>query len=202
MILLLPTLAVVSNLAMANAQSCAPDPTDVRIETKIDEPRLDTSKDGEQLLTVGGIAIDSEIRIANDATDGNSVCAWPSVVTVTLSTSPTVYVLTDRGECQRSVGLKHEMEHVAIDQRIIQRYVPIFRRRIAAMAEAIAADGSPPGRDLRTQRHRIEEKVNAVIAVVSDQLNADRSTEQHAFDSIEEYTRVSSTCPQVTLAPR
>ncbi len=221
MILLLPTLAVASHLVMASAQPCAPDPTDVRIETKIDQPRIDPTKDSEQLqtmrfsspvtsdrrfaqltgLTVGGIAVDSEIRIASDGKEGNPVCAWPTVVTVTLTTSPTIYVLATHGQCQQAVGLKHEMGHVSIDRGIIERYAPIFRQRIAAITEAITADGSPPGRDLRTQRQRIEEKIDAMISVVSDQLNADRSTEQRLFDSPEEYARVSAACPQVTLDP-
>jgi len=223
MVLLLPAFAVASNLVLADATpaSCTPDPTDVRIEIKIADPRVDTTKTGAQLqtmhfdgavssnrrftewtgLTVGGIAVDSEIRIANDTANGK-VCAWPSAVTITLSTAPTVYVVTDHGDCQKAAGLKHEMEHVAIDRQIIQRYAQIFRRRIASMADAIELDSTASDKDLKTQRRRIEEKIDAMIAVVSDNLNADRDMEQQAFDSPEEYTRMSNACHQVQMGPQ
>ena len=218
MVLVLPMLALASNLVLAEAQACEPDAADVRVETRIDAPRVDRTKNGDQLqamqfdgsvtsnrrfalwtgLTVGGIAVDSEIRIANDST-GKSVCAWPSAITITLSTSPTVYIVGTNSPCQQTIGLDHEMEHVALDRQIIERYVPIFRRNITDMAAAIDANASPSERDLKTQRRRIEEKINAMIAVVADRMNSDRDGVQKSFDSVEEYTRVSNACPQTTI---
>jgi hypothetical protein len=221
MLLTVPALAIASNLMMASAKACMPDQAEVRIETRVGEPRIDKTRSAAQLqamqadgsivgnqrfakstgLTVGGITVDSEIRIANDTAEDGTVCAWPSVVTVTLATAPTVYLVANEAGCQQTVGLQHEMEHVAIDRRIVQRYAAIFRFKVSTMAYAIAAD-TLRGRDLRTQRQRIEEKINAMIAIISDEMNEDRASEQRAFDSVEEYTRVNSACPDLTIHAR
>jgi hypothetical protein len=153
-------------------------------------------------LTVASIAVDSEIRIASmGAPAGAPACAWPSVVTVTLSTAPTVYVGADHGTCSREVGLGHEMQHVAIDRKVIDIYGPIFRRRLDAMVDAMNSAAPEPGLDLNSLRARIEEKINAVIAVTSESLNDDRANQHRNLDSPTEYQRLSFACPQVTVDP-
>jgi hypothetical protein len=202
--------------------ACPTEHTEIRISKEITEPRIDYSKRATQLetmkfrdpvasdrsftrvagLTVAAVTVDSEIRIASTGTTaGEPTCAWPSVVTVRLSTAPTVYVGADHGQCSRDVGLGHEMQHVAIDKRVIDTYGPIFRLHLNAMADAMNASTPQTGLDLVSWRARIEEKMNAVIAVVSDALNDDRSTWHRQLDSPAEYQRLSVACPQVTLNP-
>ena len=216
-----PTL-VASNAA-ASVPACPASHTDVRISKDVEEPRVDYSKRATQLetmtfrdpvasnrsfarvagLTVAAIAVDSEIRIASTATSGGeSACAWPSVVTVTLSTAPTVYVGADHGACSREVGLGHEMQHVAIDKKVIDTYGPIFRRRLDAMIEAMNSATPEPGLDINSWRARIEEKINAVISVTSDSLNDDRANQHRTLDSPVEYLRLSYACPMVTVDPK
>lgn len=219
--MLLHAVVLASNLIPAATDSCFRDPTEVRVYAKIDPPTTDFSKNEAQLkvmkpdgaiagdprfahlagLTVAGIEVDSEVRIANTRFSDGKVCAWPSVVTITLSTTPKVYVTADHSKCQTDAALTHEMEHVAIDKAIIDRYAPIFRRRIAVMVEAIGTVGPAPESDLSSIRHRIEEKVNAAIVVTTDQLTADRTTEQRNLDSPTEYERLGNVCPQIDLNP-
>jgi len=209
--------------AAAALPACPGEHTDVRISKKVAEPRVDYSKRSSQLetmkftdpvasdrgftrvagLTVAAIAVDSEIRIASSAATapGEATCAWPSVVTVTLSTAPTVYVGADHGICSREVGLNHEMEHVGIDRNVIEAYGPIFRQRLGAMVDAMNSAAPEAGLDVDAARSRIEEKINAVIAVVADSLNDDRSSRHRKLDSPQEYRRLSYACPQVTVDP-
>jgi hypothetical protein len=209
--------------AAAAAPACPGEHTEVRISKKIEEPRIDYSKRAGQLetmkfsdpiasdrsfarvagLTVAAIAVDSEIRIASTAATvpGEPTCAWPSVVSVTLSTAPTVYVGADHGICSREVGLNHEMQHVAIDKKVIDTYGPIFRQRLDAMVDAMNTAAPETGLDIGSLRSRIEEKINAVIAVVADALNDDRSNRHRKLDSPQEYQRLAYACPQVTVDP-
>ena len=221
-VLLLPMLAAGGSAAAAEAVTCPVNHTDVRIARKIEEPRIDYSKREGQLetmkfqdplasnrgfarvagLTVASIAVDSEIRIASTGNAaGEPTCAWPTVVTVTLSTAPTVYVGADHGTCLREVGLGHEMQHVAIDRNVIDFYSPIFRREINAMIDAMNSTSPSPSLDVQSWRQRIEEKINAVISVQSDALNSNRAARHRTLDSPEEYWRLSEACPQVTVDP-
>jgi hypothetical protein len=221
-VLLLPMLALAGSAMAAEAVTCPINHTDVRIARKIEEPRIDYSKREGQLetmkfqdsvasdrrfaqvagLTVASIAVDSEIRIASTGSSaGEPTCAWPTVVTVTLSTAPTVYVGADHGTCLREVGLGHEMQHVAIDRNVIDFYSPIFRRQIGAMVDAMNSTAPSPGLDVQSWRQRIEEKINAVISVQSDALNSNRAARHRTLDSPEEYWRLSAACPQVTVDP-
>jgi hypothetical protein len=222
-ILTLAMLIAAANAALANVPACPANHTNVRIAKEIGEPRIDYSKRADQLqmmnfrdplasdrsfarvagITVASIAVDSEIRIASmgSTSDGEPICAWPSAVTVTLSTAPTVYVGADHGTCSREVGLGHEMQHVAIDKKVIDTYGPIFRRRLDAMIDAMNTAAPEAGLDLNSLRTRIEEKINAVISVTSDSLNDDRASQHRTLDSPLEYLRLSDACPQVTVDP-
>jgi hypothetical protein len=221
-VLLLPMLALGGSAEAAEGMTCPVNHTDVRIERKIEEPRIDYSKRDTQLetmkfkdsvasdrgfahvagLTVASIAVDSEIRIASTGNaTGEPTCAWPTVVTVTFSTAPTVYVGADHGTCLREVGLGHEMQHVTIDRNVIDFYSPIFRRQIGAMIDAMNSTKPSPGLDVQSWRQRIEEKINAVISVESDALNSNRAARHRILDSPEEYWRLSQACPQVTVDP-
>jgi hypothetical protein len=222
-ILAFAALVFAAGGAAAAVPACPGEHTEVRISKKVGEPRVDYSKRAGQLetmrftdpvasdrgftrvagLTVAAIAVDSEIRIASSAATmpGETTCAWPSVVTVTISTAPTVYVGADHGICSREVGLSHEMEHVDIDRKVIEAYGPIFRQRLDAMVDAMNTAAPEAGLDVGSMRSRIEEKVNAVISVVADSLNDDRSSQHRKLDSPQEYRRLSLACPQVTVDP-
>jgi hypothetical protein len=213
--MLLPVLALVSPLIVAATEACAGDAAEIRVVERIASPRIDHAKTVDQLrtmalgetiagnrrfseiagLTVAGIAVDTEIRIANTRLSTGDVCVWPSVVTVTLSTAPAVYVTADHGACQLAAALDHEMRHVAVDRQIIHSYAQILRKNVDDMAQAIGTAGPLPAANLPSVRRRIEEKLNAAIAVASERLNAERASEQREIDSPQEYQRLVHQCP-------
>ena len=218
---MLHAVLLLSSLIPASVDTCTKDPAEIRIYAKIDPPVTDLSKTEAQLdamktdpiagsprfthvggLTVGSISVDSEIRIANTRFGDGQICAWPSVVTITLGTKPTVYVAVDYSKCRIEGALAHEMQHVAIDRDIINRHSADFRRQISAMVDAIGVVGPAPDTALSSIRHRIEDKINAAIAVAVDDLNDDRATRQSQLDSPAEYQRLSLLCPQIDLQPR
>ncbi len=219
--MLLHAVVLASNLVVPAADACERDPTDIRVYAKIEPPTTSFSKAPRQLqskrsdteiagdprfatvagLTIGSIGVDFEVRIADLRLATGMVCAWPSVVTVTLSAAPDVYVVPDRGACQTKVALDHEMRHVAVYSDVINRYVPIFRHQVAAMVDAIGTVGPVPEERLSKLRHRIQDKIGASIDVVSDEMDASWISAQHAIDSQTEYDRLSHICPQVDFVP-
>jgi len=221
MVLLLPTLVFAAKAMTAVADVCPVNHTDIRVTQKIDQPHLDYSKSTAELksmkfsepvtdqgfaettgLTVHSIAVDSEIRIASSGSEGAPTCVWPTVVTVTLSTAPTIYIASDGGDCRRIVALGHENQHAAIDRDIIARYIPVFRRRLADMVDAMNAAAPEASLDTDSRRSRIEEKINAMIAVTSEVMNADQAAQQRELDSPEEYRRRTDACPAYIVDPK
>jgi hypothetical protein len=110
-----------------------------------------------------------------------------------------IYIASDDGDCRHATALAHEMQHAAIDRGIIARYIPIFRSRLATMVDAMSAAAPEAALDIDARRSRIEEKINAMIAVTSEVMNADQVAQQRELDSPEEYRRRSNACPMVTF---
>ncbi len=217
----LPTLLVASWLALPAAGACPSNHTEVRVTENIVPPKIDFSRNSEQIkaskigdapmgdykyaemtgITDAAISIDSEIRTTASGPPNGPACIWPSVISVKLSTTPIIYVDASHGECRKAVALEHEMGHVAIDRQVIERYIPIVRNHVALLAEAIGSVPAPSYDGLAVARGRIEDKINALLAVIDDSLVADRAAAAVAHDSPEEYLRVSRACPAITIEP-
>ncbi|MDB5395894.1 MAG: hypothetical protein JWM91_3400 [Rhodospirillales bacterium] len=219
MMMLVPAVLVASNLIQVSAAVCPASHTEVRVSQDIKAPRIDNTKTTEQLkamkisdvltadlkfaettgLTAATIAVDSEIRTKSSGPEKGPICIWPSVISVKLSTAPSIYVDASHGTCRQNVAMEHEMEHVAIDRNLIDRYVPIFRIRVTAMADAI---GSVPVASYDSSsmvRERIEEKINAMLSVTYDSMAIERASAHQEHDSPDEYRRVSAACPTVSV---
>jgi hypothetical protein len=218
MMMLVPAILVASNLMQVSAV-CPPSHTEVRVSQDVKPPRIDDTKTNEQLkalkvndaltndpkfaettgITAATISVDSEIRTKSSGPEKGPICVWPSVISIKLSTAPTIYVDASHGTCRQSGAMEHEMEHVAIDRNLIERYMPIFRSRVAAMADAI---GSVPAASYDTSSivgERIEEKINAMLSVTYDSMATERALAHRHHDSPEEYRRVGAACPAVSV---
>lgn len=203
--------------ALADPSTCGSHPTDVRISLQVAPTRVDDTRTESELaamhfsqsvasdrrflqltgLTVAGIAVDQEIRFARSGPN----CIWPSVVTVTLSTAPTIYLVRSRGQCLLTLGLTHERRHVAVNDDVLKRYAVEFRNRVGTMTDAIVSARPTPSGDADTLRSRMEEEIAAMVSVTSDRLYDDWSTDQRAVDTPAEYRRISNACGSVTTVP-
>jgi len=217
--MLLPAVLVASHLIQVSATVCPPSHTDVRVSEEVKPPRIDETRTNEQLkamnisdvlpgdlkfaettgITAASISVDSEIRTKSVGPENGPVCISPSVITIKLSVAPTIYVDASHGTCRRNVAMEHELGHVAIDRALIDRYVPIFRARVGAMADAIGNVRAPSYEDLAKARERIEDKINAMLAVTYDSMTAERAGLHQLHDSPEEYRRVSGSCATVEV---
>jgi hypothetical protein len=212
-------LLVSSDLMQSSPAGCPPYQTEVRISEDIAAPRIDQTKSTSQLkmmktddavtkdpkfmettgLTDATVSVDAEIRTSSSGSENGPACIWPSVVSLKISTAPIIYIDGSHGQCRQSISLEHEMGHVAIDRHLIQRYIPIFHDRVTVMAEAVGSTFVASRDKLPTARARIEEKINAMIAVTFDAMSDERASAQQAHDSMEEYRRVSDACPPISV---
>lgn len=219
MTMLVPAILLASNLIQVSVPACPPKQTEIRISQDVRPPRIDLSKTQDQLKTMkvadpvtndlkfadtigitdATISVDSEIRTTSAGPANGPVCVWPSIVSIKLSTAPTIYVDVSHGACRQAAAMEHEMRHVAIDRELIARFLPIFRARVTRMTEAIGSVAAPSNDDLSSVRERIEEKINAMLAVTYDSMAAERGLLQQAQDSPQEYRRISNACSAVSV---
>jgi hypothetical protein len=215
---LVQAILLASNLIQVGAPACPPAHTEVRVSEDIKPPQIDESKTNEQLksmtvkdavttdpkftengVTTATIAVDSEIRTKSSGPESGPVCVSPSVISIKVSTAPNVYIDGSHGACRQNVFLGHEMGHVVIDKTLIDRFLPIFRARVAEMADAIGSVPASSYDDSSAVRARMEEKINAMLSVTYDSMAIERALAHREHDSPDEYRRVSTACPPVTV---
>ena len=218
MLALVQAILLASNLVQVGAPACPPAHTEVRVSEDIKPPQIDENKTNEQLksmsvkdavttdpkftengVTTATIAVDSEIRTKSSGPEAGPVCVSPSVISIKVSTAPNVYIDGSHGACRQNVFLGHEMGHVVIDKTLIDRFLPIFRARVAEMAEAIGAVPASSYDDSSAIRERMEEKINAMLSVTYDSMAVERAAAHKLHDSPDEYRRVSTACPPITV---
>jgi hypothetical protein len=214
---LLLAAAMLAILCVAHpaAAACAHVHTETQVTEDISPPKVDLSRTAAEIealkfgapltadpkftliagLTVADISLGQHIRTIVSGPEDGPFCVWPSVVAVQLLTAPNIYVDASHGACRRDAALAHELEHAAIDQRLIQRYAPIFERRIRQMAEAIGTAEVASKGGVAAARERIEAKIVAVLSVTYEEMGQERLAAQRSHDSPEEYRRLSVACP-------
>lgn len=208
------SITLLSYLVLATAAPCPSNPTDIHVVEKIERPSIDLSKSDKELtdikygspmatdrsdhrvigLMVARIVATTHVRITSIPIGSGQFCAWPSMVTVTLSTAPTVYVSAAHGKCNLDTTLAHEMRHVAIDSSIIDRYMPVFRNEIESAVTELGTIGPVSRPYLPAIQQEIHDRIHAATSRTFTVLNAERSVEQQKLDSVAEYDRLSRVC--------
>jgi hypothetical protein len=206
--------ACLSCIGMASAQTCPSHPADIRVVEQIAPPAFDYSKSDAELtrmkysegttadfanhrivgLTVASIVATTHVWITSAPAGPDRLCAWPSAVTLTVSTRPTVYVSAAHGHCNLDETKAHEMKHVAIDRSVIDRYMPVFRSEAERAIAEIGTIGPIPRAQLPDIQQEIHDRVREATRRALAALNVDRSVEQRALDTPAEYDRLRQAC--------
>jgi hypothetical protein len=223
MMMLVPAVLVASGLASAlmpvTATACPPRHTEIRVSEDILPPLIDDSKTSAQLkamdirnaltndprfretvgLTAATISVSTEIRTRSSGSWKRASCVSPQLISIKISTAPNVYLDSDHGPCLQQVAMDHEMGHVEIDRNLIDNFVPIFRARLSALADAIGSVRSASDDDSSAIREQIEGKVDQTLSFINDSMALERALKHQEHDSPDEYRRVSMACSTVTV---
>jgi len=220
-VLLMSALLVVSGLTSVSAKPCPSTHTDIRVSEELKPPLIDDSKTSDQLkamrltnaltndpsfvetvgLTAATISVSTEIRTRSSGSENTAGCVSLGLISIKISTAPNVYIAAGHGLCLQNVAMGHEMGHVEIDRNLIDRFVPIFRTRLASLAEAIGSSRSPSHEDWLTIRERVDDQINSTLSHINDSMAIERALEHADHDSPAEYRRVSMACPGVSVNP-
>ena len=167
--------------------------------------KIDTKSPYDQSAhtEVGGL-MNGEITVNTNvsfgwATDGinKDTCFWYDQVQVKMHIDPTILVANEHpeGTCMHSSILEHEMKHIKVDRRVLQKYKGLLQSDLKRVTGKVGVIGPVSN----SSRDRIRQKMMAVIEkTVSSRtqaMYAERRRLQQAVDSLSEYKRVASRCP-------
>ncbi len=200
------------------AQACPADAPAIRVVAHTSQARIDLRRNAQQMAAMGvddrivdpefsalagltdaTIAVDSEVRTVirtpKARGTGEPICVLLDAIEVTISTAPVVYVDASRGACQVRAALEHERKHVATDEAIVARFLPILQRQLADQIRAIPPSAAGSTAEAIAAQGRLETRANAIIAADGDALLAARDAVQRSLDTSEDYQQVSDSCP-------
>ena len=149
-------------------------------------------------LIRGAIAIDTQtgttLQYLNNGKDN---CEWFNNIDLTLKLNPTIFIASEIPEntCLYREVLKHEYTHYKTDLQIAQDYRLVFQKEIENFMRQTGMVGPFPATMQAQVTQELAKRLDAVVHIVSERMNADRIRRQALIDTREEYERVVRACP-------
>ncbi len=209
-------LAVAGMLAARPAEAAvtcpAAKPATVTVTTDLPAPLLDNSLDRRALeavaarfhpgehpigLYTANLQLSHQTQFVFEPV-GREVCVVLTQMALTLRFGDRkIYVLRDYppGTCAHNAVLGHERKHQAVDEGIVQEYLPRLLRRLeTALAQAKQTTSVPIGKHEEAMQ-RLDAIASAAVAQGFQEMQAERNRREAAVDNREEYARVARSCP-------
>lgn len=123
-------------------------------------------------------------------------CLWIDKVVIDIVIDPTIHIASEhpKGSCKHVAILEHEHKHVSIDRMIVQKYMDPIRLAASAAVQKVGVVGPKADSTADDFKQKMSDYVSAAVKTVADQMYAERTKRQKAFDSKAEYDRVSAKC--------
>lgn len=144
-------------------------------------------------LTAAQFTAQSRFQLVFQAEPGG-VCGSVRTLTIHFGYARrTVYIARELPpqSCIYREVMAHEMEHVAIDDRVLEEFRPRLRQQIQGLVDQLRpVRGRTPDQVARTLQRSVETVVNRSM----EEFGRERDRRQARLDTAEEYTRVSQAC--------
>lgn len=206
-------------LMTISAYTCpAPPPPTVTVDLNYKEPDIITTQTIEQLSQIPADTQipkkEGELWLTGGLTAGNikmsyhtdfqmltyqqagRACIWLSNVKVTFDHTPTVYIASDYAgsQCRYNTTLKHELQHVYIDQRALSDFLPIFETTIRNALARVQKPSLMDSQKIMPEKERLHHIVTKVVDGVWEDFGTHRLERQQRIDTREEYDRLKRLC--------
>ncbi len=202
---------------------CRPDkPARVDVRAGSENIRWDFSKSTDQLknfdidtknpygnhghfevggLMKGGINMEQTMRFSSLTHQGlRQICVYYDSVSVRFNITPTIYIANKHrpGTCKHNAIKEHEMKHIAVDRKIVNKYAALVGRMIKAEIDRAAVYGPVSIAQANQVQNHMKKTMENILRTASNKMEAERAILQQQVDSREEYDRVSRQCqPQL-----
>ena len=207
-------------LAAADPNVCTmPQPTQINVVPRTAEVKLDTSMSKDEIQNHhvdttnpygynvethtlgymrGRVQMSQRVKINHQMVMGNrGVCIWYESIDLDISIDPTIVLASElnKDECQFKAVYEHEMKHVMVDRKIVNKYAKSMGQKIydglgsrGFIVGPVKADNAQAVVD------RMQKTVADILKLESQKLEIERMEKQQEIDSLEEYQRVSNLC--------
>lgn len=171
------------------------------------KPQVDTvSPYGEGVQTYieglmhGEIGLSAQYQFGMETfpARGGESCLYVQKVEVVFTLDPKIYIAREYkpGTCHYDAVLGHEKKHFRTDRDLVNKYANIVVKAVNnALKVAGYSQGPMPEASLPAAQERTGKMIETVLAGYSANMNKERQILQQKIDSLEEYKRVDSLCP-------
>ena len=225
-----PVVAL-SLLTLASAEPTAvcqmPKPAEIRVIPKTQAVKYDLTQtraelQGYTMDTVNPYGFDSNshtngfmrglitmqpfVKLDYKNVLGNrAVCIWYDTIELKIEIDPLIVIAKEVAEdpCEFEVVKEHELKHVMVDRKIVNKYARSMSRKVHEGLKARGfLVGPVRGEDAQKVAERMQETVGQLVELEYKKMEIERTERQQAIDSLEEYERVGSICKTATGASR
>ena len=154
----------------------------------------------------GGVGLKHEVHMDyKHVLSNRAVCIWYDQVDLIIEITPEIVIAKELTEvpCEYNVTLEHEMKHVAVDRKVVNKYAKTMGKKVF---DGLKSRGFMVG-PVRAEAaqdiiNRMQDTVGQLVELEYKKMQIERQEMQQAVDSLEEYQRVNSACDQATSASR
>lgn len=210
-------------LAAAGQQEICPQvkPAEINIIPKTKEIRYDSSR---PMAAIQGAATDTinpygfhgvtrtqgfmegTIKLSHTVKLDNSynarygaVCLWYDKIDIVLEIDPEIVVAKEvyADPCMRKSVINHEMKHIDVDRRIVNKYSKILGQKIYGALKERGFRAQPVSPDnAQEMATRMQTIIAQLVEFEYRKLDIERTEAQQAVDNVKEYDSVAAQCPE------
>lgn len=136
-------------------------------------------------LTVGRQQIEYNIRTFAEVYDElDRACVHIRNITVKMNYNPTVYVATEypKGSCEFNAVLEHELEHVKITQKALNKYAKKLGKHLQESFRRGHSFGPFKGASTEKAKEMLIKKIEALTLKINNEMYAEDEKHQNRFD--------------------
>ncbi len=153
-----------------------------------------------QAYMEGTVGMKAEIKLGSqyDRRTGG-VCIWYDKISVPMVIDPTIHIAKEvyADPCLREETIEHEMKHVNVDRRVVNKYAKILGREIYAALEERGFRAQPVApENAQAMADRMQTVIRQIIEFEYKKMDIERIEEQRKVDTLAEYERLSKLCPE------
>ena len=152
----------------------------------------------------GKIKMQAEIRLGTQTVYGGQAgCVWYDSVNINFTIDPFIYIAEEvnKDRCMRKAVLEHEMKHVNVDKKIVNKYAQQVGRKVYDGLKTRGFIAGPVrAEDIQATAERMKATISQIVDLEMKRLEIDRADMQAQVDTKEEYDRVGALCPDFKIS--
>lgn len=217
------TLLVLAGAGNASCQlpksveiSVIPRTNDVQIDTsqtlaEVQKQQIDTidpygynSLSHTNAYMKGSVGLKSQVQLDYKPYGADGLCIWYDTVKIEIFIDPTIVIGSEvaADKCMYNAVLNHEMKHVRVDREIVNKYAKSIGAKIFdGLKQRGFLVGPVKGEHGQEIADRMKSTVSQLIELEQRKMEIERAERQQAVDSLDEYERVNSECPDFKAPP-